>query len=98
MARDGVVLYALLHRALQTGGASLGHAQHREAGMASLGDDTAVWESVSGEGPADQAIVLAGLGQVGHDRGIERLAGLFVGDDLDRTDQADAAHLADQLV
>jgi hypothetical protein len=37
LAREGVVLYALLHRALETGGASLGNARQRYASRSVLG-------------------------------------------------------------
>lgn len=39
LARDGVVLYAMLHRALATGGDTLGLAQQRFAATGVLGDD-----------------------------------------------------------
>ncbi len=43
LARDGVVMFALLHRALNEGSTSLGNAQQRVAGNRSLGDDPAAW-------------------------------------------------------
>lgn len=39
MARDGVVLYAMLHRALSESATTLGMAQHRPAGASALGSD-----------------------------------------------------------
>ncbi|NIP92619.1 MAG: hypothetical protein GWO24_03785, partial [Akkermansiaceae bacterium] len=43
LARDGVVLFAVLHRALNTGGAALGNALQRTAGAGSLGEDPRSW-------------------------------------------------------
>jgi hypothetical protein len=37
LARDGVVMFAMLHRALQDGSKGLGKAQQREAGVNALG-------------------------------------------------------------
>ncbi|HUF62601.1 MAG TPA: BatA domain-containing protein [Verrucomicrobiales bacterium] len=52
LARDGVVLFALLHRALQDGSASLGNAVQREAAAGSLGDDPSDWTRVDLDDPA----------------------------------------------
>lgn len=49
LARDGVVLFAVLHRALQEGSGSLGNARQKLAGPAVLGSDPAVWK------PADES-------------------------------------------
>lgn len=43
LARDGVVMFAMLHRALNDGAAALGNAQQRLAGSKSLGDNPAMW-------------------------------------------------------
>lgn len=43
LARDGVVLYALLHRSLDAGAASLGTARLRSAGQGSLGLSPDLW-------------------------------------------------------
>lgn len=49
LARDGVVLFAMMHRALNEGARTLGKAQQRVAGRAALGDETALarWKRVS---------------------------------------------------
>lgn len=52
LARDGVVLFAMLHRALNEGAASLGTAQQRTAGPGSLGEDPAAWTRLDLEDPA----------------------------------------------
>jgi hypothetical protein len=45
LARDGVVLFAMLHRALNEGARSLGKAQQREAGASALGSgDLSAWK------------------------------------------------------
>jgi Aerotolerance regulator N-terminal len=50
LARDGVVMFAMLHRALNEGARSLGKAQQREAGAAALGTgDLSAWKR---QGPA----------------------------------------------
>ncbi|HWB07465.1 MAG TPA: BatA domain-containing protein [Verrucomicrobiales bacterium] len=52
LARDGVVLFAMLHRALNEGGASLGNAQQRLAGIKSLGENPSDWTRLDVEDPA----------------------------------------------
>ncbi|HEX2746461.1 MAG TPA: hypothetical protein VHM91_00570, partial [Verrucomicrobiales bacterium] len=52
LARDGVVLFAMLHRALNEGAASLGNAQQRLAGAKSLGEDAAAWTRLDVDDPA----------------------------------------------
>jgi hypothetical protein len=54
LARDGVVMYALLQRALNQGAATLGTAQQRYASAAVLGDDPAKWKLVA---PDDASIL-----------------------------------------
>ena len=50
LARDGVVMFAMLHRALNEGARSLGKAQQREASITALGSsDLAAWKR---HGPA----------------------------------------------
>ena len=45
LARDGVVMFAMLHRALNEGARSLGKAQQREAGPTALGTgDLSAWK------------------------------------------------------
>jgi hypothetical protein len=51
LARDGVVLFALLHRTLQEGGASLGNARQRVAAAGVLGEDPAAWSRLDVEEP-----------------------------------------------
>jgi hypothetical protein len=46
LARDGVVMFALLHRALADGGRMLGKAQQRIASASALGADPAKWQPV----------------------------------------------------
>lgn len=52
LARDGVVLFALLHRALETGSGTLGNAQQRLAGPGILGDESAAsrWRRIDTNG------------------------------------------------
>ncbi len=55
LARDGIVFFALLHRALNDGAASLGNALQRSAGSGALGDEPMAWkrlDAVPG-GPAE---------------------------------------------
>ena len=52
LARDGVVMFALLHRALAEGGRTLGKAQQRLASASALGIDTAKWRPVEQKGEA----------------------------------------------
>ncbi len=68
LSRDGVVLFALLHRALAEGAQSLGQAQHRIA--SALPDSTtAPWKPVDGSTPlgtpSDQLALRAGILQSG---------------------------------
>ncbi len=51
LARDGVVLFALLHRALQEGAATLGNARQLEAAMGSLGPEPAAWTRLDLDNP-----------------------------------------------
>jgi hypothetical protein len=45
LARDGVVMFVMLHRALQDGARGLGKAQQREAGVTALGSgDLSAWK------------------------------------------------------
>ncbi len=54
LARDGVVLFALLHRALDEGADSLGNALQRTAARDALGDAPASWRQLeSGDGGGD---------------------------------------------
>ena len=46
LARDGVVMFALLHRALNEGANTLGKAQQRVAGRGALGGDASGWRRV----------------------------------------------------
>jgi Aerotolerance regulator N-terminal len=52
LARDGVVLFALLHRALNEGAGALGNAQQRFAGQGSLGETPADWKRLDVENPS----------------------------------------------
>lgn len=52
LARDGVVMFALLHRALADGGRTLGKAQQRLAAATALGAETAKWRPVENKGEA----------------------------------------------
>jgi hypothetical protein len=54
LARDGVVMFALLQRALNQGVATLGKAQQRYASAAVLGDDPSKWKLVE---PENEAVV-----------------------------------------
>lgn len=51
LARDGVVLFALLHRALNQGAAALGNARQRIAGTTALGSDASQWQRLDVEDP-----------------------------------------------
>jgi hypothetical protein len=46
LARDGVVMFALLHRALNDGARTLGKAQQRLASASALGADAAKWRPI----------------------------------------------------
>lgn len=46
LARDGVVMFALMHRALGQGALTLGRAQARMAGAGALGPDPGRWQPV----------------------------------------------------
>lgn len=49
LARDGVVMFAMLHRALNEGARGLGKAQQREAGAKALGaGDLGLWKRADG--------------------------------------------------
>jgi len=52
LARDGMVMFALLHRALNEGARTLGKAQQRFASASALGSDPAKWRSVDRKGEA----------------------------------------------
>ena len=52
LARDGVVMFALLQRALNEGAATLGKAQQRVAGAAALGADPLRWHAAGQKGGA----------------------------------------------
>ena len=54
LARDGVVMFALLERALNQGAATLGKAQQRYASATVLGADSAKWHAVE---PHDDQVV-----------------------------------------
>ncbi len=54
LARDGVVLYALLQRALNQGVATLGKAQQRYAASTVLGDDPTKWKLIE---PDDASVL-----------------------------------------
>lgn len=49
LARDGVVLFAMLHRALNDGALTLGSARQRLASPTALGEDPSVWTRPEGE-------------------------------------------------
>jgi hypothetical protein len=64
LARDGVVFFAMLHRALQAGSGSLGTAQQRVASRDALGKDASVrWQRVGAdaEKPLFDAALHAGV-------------------------------------
>ncbi len=46
LARDGVVMFVLMHRALEEGAQMLGKAQQRDAGAGALGADPGKWHPV----------------------------------------------------
>jgi hypothetical protein len=50
LARDGVVMFALLHRALNDGARTLGKAQQRFAAATALGPDPSRWKLVEEKG------------------------------------------------
>jgi hypothetical protein len=52
LARDGVVMFALLQRALDQGVATLGKAQQRYASASVLGDDPTKWRRVAPDDPS----------------------------------------------
>lgn len=66
LARDGVVMFAMLHRALNEGARSLGKAQQRESGITALGrGDLSAWKRsgqtvLSSEQPLRAGIVEKG--------------------------------------
>ncbi len=55
LARDGIVLFAMLHRALNDGARTLGKAQQRETDRAALGDEQSIsqWHRVGAEAKAE---------------------------------------------
>ena len=55
LARDGVVMFALLHRALNEGARTLGKAQQRVASASALGSDAAGWRPVQEKAEAISA-------------------------------------------
>jgi hypothetical protein len=57
LARDGVVLYALLHRALENGARSLGRAQQRTAGPESLASSPQIWAPLPGLPAGDNFLI-----------------------------------------
>jgi hypothetical protein len=60
LARDGVVFFAMLHRALQAGSTSLGKAQQRVASRDALGSDASVrWQRLGAD--ADKPMFDAAL-------------------------------------
>lgn len=50
LARDGLAMFALLHRALNQGAATLGKAQQRTASAVALGASPGQWRRVTGSG------------------------------------------------
>ena len=58
LARDGVVMFALLHRALNEGARTLGKAQQRFASASALGSDPAKWRPVDRKGDAVTSVSL----------------------------------------
>ena len=64
LARDGVVMFAMLHRSLNDGARTLGKARQRSAAVGSLGPDPSAWKSVESreEGvPSIDLPLLAGV-------------------------------------
>ena len=49
LARDGVVLFAMLHRALNDGAAALGNARQRVVGTNALGADPSAWRPIDAD-------------------------------------------------
>ena len=61
LARDGVVMFALLQRALNQGAGTLGKARQSFASASSLGADPGLWHSVEGEaGPLHAGVAASG--------------------------------------
>ena len=58
LARDGVVMFALLQRALNQGAATLGKAQQRYASATALGDNPGKWKMIA---PAGDSAIPANL-------------------------------------
>ena len=56
LARDGVVMFALLQRALNEGSGTLGKARQGLASAAALGADAAAWHPVSGDPVPEPAL------------------------------------------
>lgn len=74
LARDGVVMFALLHRALADGARTLGQAQQRTAAASALGADPSAWRAVEEKG--ERAISAALPLQAGALTSGERIAAL----------------------
>jgi hypothetical protein len=58
LARDGVVMFAMLHRALNDGARTLGKARQRTASADALGNDPAAWKPVDARGETPLATTL----------------------------------------
>jgi hypothetical protein len=58
LARDGVVLFVALHRALEEGSRGLGRAQQRDASRTALGADPSKWKRVGSEAGAVESSLL----------------------------------------
>lgn len=56
LGRDGVVLFAMLHRALNQGALGLGKAQQRTASRTALGGDPSAWKRLGADDSAAQVI------------------------------------------
>jgi hypothetical protein len=54
LARDGVVMFAMLHRALQDGGRNLGKARQRIAALGALAPEPGAWSAVE---PKSETVV-----------------------------------------
>ena len=65
LARDGVVMFAMLHRALNDGSRTLAKAQQRDASANALGLDAAQWRPADGRGDVISADLPLHAGVVG---------------------------------
>jgi hypothetical protein len=78
LARDGVVMFALLHRALNVGAGTLGKAQQITAGAGVLGSDPSQWKRVDSKSaevlPADLPLRAGVVGSGDRLRAINRPA------------------------